>query len=221
MGESQTGQQSASGWPGYRRFPEALLERALEGDGEAEERLWAWVLGFCYHAARALCRRQGLRSDLVDDVVQDAMHGLIHLRYPVRKLEGARDRLAYLYTVVRNSVHTQGRRLRRRQPEKVSLDQLRDPDDDRPWTLAELFAHGDDPAADAELAELHDFVEAQLDDLPKETAEVFRLHIQGLTQREIADRTGTKFGTVATWVHRTRKRLDQAWRRRQATRGDP
>jgi RNA polymerase sigma factor (sigma-70 family) len=157
----------------------------------------------------------------VDDVVQDAMHGLIHLRHPVRKLEGARDRLAYLYIVVRNSVHSQGRRLRRREPENVSLDQLRDPDDDRPWTLAELFARGDDPAAQAELAELQDFVETELDDLPKETAQVFRLHIQGLTQKEIAERTGTKFGTVATWIHRTRKRLDEAWSRRQATRGDP
>lgn len=221
MSQSRTGQEPSSGWPGYNRFPEALLEQALAGDGGAEERLWAWVLGFCYHTARALCRRQGLRRDLVDDVVQDAMHGLIHLRHPVRKLEGARDRLAYLYTVVRNSVHSQGRRLRRREPESVSLDQLRGPDDDRPWSLAELFAHGNDPAAEAELAELHHFVEAELDDLPKETAQVFRLHIQGLTQKEIAERTGTKFGTVATWIHRTRKRLDQAWTRREAARGDP
>ncbi len=212
MGKAPRGQPGTSHQGGYAAFPGPLLERAIGGDPRAAERLWEWLAGFCHHTASAICRRQGMQPDLVDDVVQNAVAGLLGLPHPLRHLRQLDDPLAYLYTVVRNSVRTQWRRiLRRRDRENVSLDQLRDRDDDRPWTLAELFADGSDPVAHAEVAELQERLDQELAKFPKERARVFRLHVRGLTHKEIAEAARVPIGTVGTWIFRIRKHLRRAW----------
>jgi len=200
-------------WRGYGSFPDELFDRAVAGDQAAAAELWEWMLGLCHEMATRLCRRQGMRADLVDDVVQDAMIGLIGLGEPDWRLREVDDKLAYIYTVVANSIRTQWRRIQRRRPENVSVEQARDGSDE-PWTMADLLAAPDDPVANAEVAEMEAWLEAQLDTLPKKTALVFRLHMQGLTQKEIAEQADVAFGTVGTWVHRTRHRLREALRER-------
>ena len=139
------------------------------------------------------------------------MVGLIGLGEPDWRLREVDDPLAYIYTTVRNSVRTQWRRLQQRSRENVSVDQPRDGADAKPWTMAELVADAADPVANAEAAELEARLEDELRRLPKKVARVFRLHMRGLTQKEIAEQAGVAFGTVGTWVYRTRQRLREAW----------
>jgi len=205
----EQGQPWTEGWPGYERFPEELIEPVLAGDTQAERGLWAWVLGFCYHAARILARRWGIDANRVDDVVQEAMAGLFRTRDPVRTLQEAGNRRGYLYGAVHNSAVDLWRRASRRAG-AVSLD-----------AVVATIAGDDDPVADARARELEAFVEEELDRLPKNRAEVFRLHLRGLTQQEIADLTGVKFATVGTWVFRVRHHLRDCWRQRNSGRHEP
>jgi len=88
---------------------------------------------------------------------------------------------------------------------RKALDRLRarrrhgneQPGDDQ--TLASIASPEPDPSQDAEGSELRKHVAAAMMELPAEQREVLELgYFSGLSQTEIADRTGHPLGTVKT-----------------------
>src|SRR5262249_48195856 len=96
----------------------------------------------------------------------------------------------WLLTIARSRALDRLRARRRRREEPLTLRV--DGETELPGLAAEL-----DPARDAEAAELRTRVAGALDSLPSEQRQVLELaYFAGLTQTEIADRTGQALGTV-------------------------
>lgn len=127
--------------------------------------------------------------DQVPDLVQETMTRAVK---GIRKFRGSTDGQArrWLYGIARN-VHLQevsrqvGIRLRR--DVAAELAKHVPHTYDTPWLVCDILW--------------------ALDELPLSQVEVLRLMLEGLTVREMAARLDVPEGTVATRIHRARKRL--------------
>ena len=180
-----------------------LFLRVLDGDRQAEEQFWNEALGVVYTIAQTLCRSKGVSFDVIDDVVQDSILSLV--RQPAEKTASIDNWQAWLHAVVRNRLFDHLRRTSRRRTK--SLDDPVGSDDAAEVMLAQLVPGESDTAGEVSYHELEGRVDAFLSELPKERAEVFRLYLQGMLQREIAERTGKPINTVGVWIYRTKLTL--------------
>jgi RNA polymerase sigma-70 factor (ECF subfamily) len=153
-------------------------------------------LGVLLHVARTMTTSDQDAEDLVQDTLLRAYRGIdrfdgLHLR-------------AWLFTIMRNA---QINRVRRKRP------QLLDDADDME-SIAEPDI-GQSPEQAAEARALDEVVAAALRQLPPRMARVVELvDIDGLTCPEAAAALGIPEGTVASRLHRARRkirdRLDKA-----------
>ena len=183
----------------------AVFLKALDGDPAAEQQFYEDALAAVYTIAQALCRARRVSADMVDDVVQDTI--LSFLRQPAEKVAAIRDWQAWFYTVTRSRLMDHLRRTSRRR--MASLDDPAGGDDDSRSALAAVLADDADTFSEVAANELAGLTEQFLSRQPKEKAEVFRLYLRGLLQREIADRTGKPINTVGVWIYRTKASLGQ------------
>ena len=135
---------------------------------------------------------------LAEDVVQEVFHRL--WRQPT-SFDPARGRfVSWMMSVTRNRALDELRRRNRR-----FRSEERDEDPDREIAGSDRF---DDPEVGAILAEMRTVVRAAMTRLPAAQREVIELaYFGGLTQQEIAERTGDPLGTVKTRVRLGMRRL--------------
>jgi RNA polymerase sigma-70 factor (ECF subfamily) len=138
---------------------------------------------------------------LAEDVTQEVF--LLLWRQPV-SFDPRRGRfISWISSVARNRALDELRKLSRRrgaedQTEEAVLDL---PDD----------ARGEDPQEEAILAEEREWVRAALAGLPPAQRQVIELaYFSGLTQVEIAERTGDPLGTIKTRVRLGMRKLREA-----------
>lgn len=135
---------------------------------------------------------------LAEDVVQEVFHRL--WRQPT-SFDPARGRfLSWMMSVTRNRALDELRRRNRR-----FRSEERDEDPEREIAGGDRF---DDPETGVVLAEMRAVVRAAMARLPAAQREVIEFaYFGGLTQQEIAERTGDPLGTVKTRVRLGMRRL--------------
>ena len=135
---------------------------------------------------------------LAEDVVQEVFHRL--WRQPTSFDSGRGRFISWMMSVTRNRALDELRRRNRR-----FRSEERDEDSDREFVSVDRF---DDPEVGAVLGEMRTAVRAALARLPAAQREVIELaYFGGLTQQEIAERTGDPLGTVKTRIRIGMRRL--------------
>jgi RNA polymerase sigma-70 factor (ECF subfamily) len=137
---------------------------------------------------------------LAEDVTQEVF---LRLWQRPESYDPSRGRLlSWLMSVTRNRAIDERRKISRR---------VRSEDGEEPLlTLRDLDTR-DDPVLGVALAETRDVVRAALQALPPAQRQVVELaYFGGLTQTEIADKTGVPLGTVKTRVRLAMRKLREA-----------
>lgn len=159
----------------------------------------AWVAGnvLPHEAAlRARLRRMAATRDEIDDIVQDAYLNIARLE----SVAHIRDGRAYLFTTARMVLLQRIRRDR-----IVRIDSLTE--------MQALTLEDDDPGPERHTGARRelDRVRRLIDDLPGRCREIFELRrVQGVPQREIAQRLGIPEHTVEQQAIRGLKLILQA-----------
>jgi RNA polymerase sigma-70 factor, ECF subfamily len=163
---------------------EALVQRMAAGDDAALGALydrWHAVV----HGAVSRMLRQ---PEDVDDVVEEAFWQAWRQASRFDRSRGAVQ--TWLSTIARSRALDRVRTLRRRREEPLEGDDGQ--------VVVQQAAEGD-PGLDAEASERRRIVVAALSGLPAEQREALELgYFGGLSQTEIAERTGQPLGTVKT-----------------------
>ena len=172
-----------------------LVERLLAKESAAWEEFLSRFGGKVEAACRRTLLQGGVPSDssAVADAVAEVVRALLDKDARLlRRFRPGGSLGAYLHVVARG-VTIDG--LRRRDPEAL------------PW-LEESFSR--DPAELPRKAELEERVREALAALPAREAELLRLfHLEGLSYREISERTGVPEGQVGVYLLRARETLKE------------
>lgn len=157
---------------------ENLLNQIASGDRKAYEALFRM-----YYAPMVLYAHRLLKNkEESEDVVADLFCDLWGKRQHLQTVESERD---YLFILLRNKIVDSLRRKQKHQRQEltdyVSEESIED-------TIFEVELY----------KQLHDAIES----LPKKCAEVLRLKMQGLNDREIAKEVGIEYETVRSHTKR-------------------
>ena len=170
----------------------ALLARMADGDERALGALYDRWAAVVY----ALVVRIVGDRDEAEDVVEDVFWQLWRQAPRYEETRGAVS--TWVFTVARSRALDRRRAMRRRCEESAS-DATTDTAGASAASAAVPGAAGSDPAGNAEQAERREIVAAALHELPAEQREAVELaYFGGLSQTEIAERTGQPLGTVKT-----------------------
>ena len=186
---ASTGSGGANGVPDDA----ALLRRMGEGDEQA--------LGLFYDRWQPLVHGVVLRvlrqRDDVEGVVEEAFWQA--WRQAGRYEAGRGSVQTWLLTIARSRALDKVRALRRLREDPM--------ENDRGETVVRLAAEGD-PAMSTEAAERRSIVLAALAELPAEQRQALELgYFGGLSQTEIAERTGQPLGTIKTRMRLAMQKL--------------
>src|SRR4051812_25130412 len=152
---------------------ETLLARAVPGDREAREELFARHRSVAYRVAYRLL---GNEADALDAVQEGFVKVLTHLG----GFQGRSSFRTWLLRVVSNAALDLGRARGRREAGRTDFDETDGPD---PGLLV-----WDDPALGVEQADLRGLLDAALQKLPAAQRQTFVLHVDaGLSYREVAE----------------------------------
>jgi len=172
---------------------ESLVRRMAAGDDEALGALydkWSPVV----HGVVSRLLRQ---PEDVEDVVEEAFWQAWRQADRFDPARGAVQ--TWLLTIARSRALDRVRSLRRRREEPLEGDDGE--------TVVQQVAEGD-PGLDAEASERRRIVVAALSGLPAEQREALELgYFGGLSQSEIAERTGQPLGTVKTRMRLAMQKL--------------
>ena len=171
----------------------SLLRRMAEGDEQA--------LGLFYDRWQPLVHGVVLRilrqRDDVEDVVEDAFWQA--WRQAGRYETGRGSVQTWLLTIARSRALDKVRSLKRLREEPIEGESGE--------LVVHLAADGD-PSMDTEAAERRSIVISALADLPAEQREALELgYFAGLSQTEIAERTGQPLGTIKTRMRLAMQKL--------------
>jgi RNA polymerase sigma-70 factor (ECF subfamily) len=163
---------------------EALVRRMADGDDQA-----LGVLYDRWHSVvHGVVGRMLRHAEDVEDVVEETFWQAWRQASRFDRTRGAVQ--TWLLTIARSRALDRVRALRRRREEPLEGDDGQ--------VVVQQAADGD-PGADAEASERRRIVEAALTGLPPEQREALELgYYGGLSQTEIAERTGQPLGTVKT-----------------------
>lgn len=163
---------------------EALVRRMAAGDDGALGALYdRW-----HSVVHGVVSRMLRQADDVEDVVEETFWQAWRQAARFDRTRGAVQ--TWLLTIARSRALDRVRALRRRREESLEGD------DGQP--VVQQAAEGD-PGLDAEASERRRIVGAALSALPAEQREALELgYFGGLSQTEIAERTGQPLGTVKT-----------------------
>ncbi len=184
QGNSAPGGAAAGGAVDGESDDEALVRRMAAGDdgalGELYDRWQPVVHGVVSRMLRA--------SEDVEDVVEETFWQAWKQASRFDRTRGAVQ--TWLLTIARSRALDRVRALRRRREEPLEGDDGQ--------SVAQQVAEGD-PGQDAEASERRRLVVAALSGLPAEQREALELgYFGGLSQTEIAEKTGQPLGTVKT-----------------------
>ncbi len=176
-----------------RAIDDLLMERLAEGDSRALEQLYDRYHVLVYSVALRVVRDEMLAEDIVQEV-------FLRLWRRPQAFDPARGRLlSWLMSVTRNRAIDEVRRVSRR----VRVEDRRPDAADALQSTDRLDAPELAATINSERREVRD----ALATLPPPQRQVLELaYFEGLTQTEIAERTGAPLGTVKT---RTRLAMDR------------
>ena len=171
-----------------------LIAAIARGEVDALERLYDHYGALVFSVSLRVLHDH----HLAEDVVQEVFHRL--WRQPT-SFDPARGRfISWMMSVTRNRALDELRRRNRR-----FRSEERDEDPEREIAGSDRL---DDPEVGVVLAEMRTVVRAAMTRLPAAQREVIELaYFGGLTQQEIAERTGDPLGTVKTRVRLGMRRL--------------
>ena len=172
---------------------EALVRRMAEGDDQALGVLYdRW-----YAVVAGVVSRMLRQAEDVEDVVEETFWQAWRQASRFDRTRGAVQ--TWLLTIARSRALDRVRALRRRREEPLESD------DGQPVVQQ---AAETDPGLDAEASERRRIVGAALTGLPAEQREALELgYYGGLSQTEIAERTGQPLGTVKTRMRLAMQKL--------------
>jgi RNA polymerase sigma-70 factor, ECF subfamily len=187
---------AASGRDGTRRpdtEDDALVQRMAAGDEQALGALYdRWV-----DVVHAVVARVLRTPDDVEDVVEETFWQAWRQAERFDRARGSVQ--TWLLTIARSRSLDRIRTLRRRREEPLEGDEGQ--------VVAQQVATSD-PGLDAEAAERRRIVTSALAALPPEQREALELgYYGGLSQSEIAERTGQPLGTVKTRMRLAMQKL--------------
>lgn len=172
---------------------ESLVRRMAAGDDQALGALYdRW-----YAVVHGVVSRLLRHPDDVEDVVEETFWQAWRQASRFDASRGAVQ--TWLLTIARSRALDRVRSLRRRREEPLEGDDGE--------VVVQQAAEGD-PGLDAEASERRRIVIAALDGLPAEQREALELgYFGGLSQSEIAERTGQPLGTVKTRMRLAMQKL--------------
>ena len=172
---------------------EALVQRMAGGDDGALGALYDRRYAIVYGVVSRLLRQ----PDDVEDVVEETFWQAWRQASRFDRSRGAVQ--TWLLTIARSRARDRARALRRRREEPLEGEDGE--------VVVPLAAEGD-PGLDAEASERRRIVVAALAGLPAEQREALELgYFGGLSQTEIAERTGQPLGTVKTRMRLAMQKL--------------
>lgn len=175
----------------------ALLQRIAAGDEQALGALYdRWsplVFSLCVHVLGD--------DDEAEEAVEETFWQAWRQAARYDTTRGAVS--TWLTTIARSRALDRLRAKRRRQEDAMS-----DLTETKRAAVEETARRGDDPASGAEVSERRALVRQALLALPPEQREVLELaYFRGLSQTEIAERTGQPLGTIKTRVRLAMEKL--------------
>jgi RNA polymerase sigma-70 factor, ECF subfamily len=184
LNEGQETPVGAEPGRGVESEDEALVRRMANGDDQA-----LGVLYDRWHAVvHGVVARMLRQTEDVEDVVEETFWQAWRQASRFDRSRGAVQ--TWLLTIARSRALDRVRALRRRREEPLEGDDGQ--------LVVQQTAEGD-PGLDAEASERRRIVGAALSGLPAEQREALELgYFGGLSQTEIAERTGQPLGTVKT-----------------------
>jgi len=176
---------------------DALLQRIAAGDEQALGALYdRWsplVFSLCVHVLGD--------DDEAEEAVEETFWQAWRQAARYDTTRGAVS--TWLTTIARSRALDRLRARRRRQEDAMS-----DLSETKRAAVEETARRGDDPASGAEVSERRALVRQALLALPPEQREVLELaYFRGLSQTEIAERTGQPLGTIKTRVRLAMEKL--------------
>jgi RNA polymerase sigma-70 factor (ECF subfamily) len=172
---------------------EALVRRMAAGDEQALGALYDRWHAIVHGVVSRLLRQ----PDDVDDVVEETFWQAWRQAARFDRTRGAVQ--TWLLTIARSRALDRVRAVRRRREEPLEGDDGQ--------VVVQQAAEGD-PGLDAEASERRRIVVAALAGLPAEQREALELgYFGGLSQTEIAERTGQPLGTVKTRMRLAMQKL--------------
>lgn len=175
-----------------------LDDTALIGRmGDGDEQALATFYDRWHALVHAVVQRIVANADDVDDVVEEAFWQA--WRQAGRYQAGRGSAQTWLLTIARSRALDRVRTTKRRREEPLESDA---------GAMVVQLAADSDPAMDAESAERRRIVLAALAELPAEQRQAMELgYYGGLSQSEIAERTGQPLGTVKTRMRLAMQKL--------------
>jgi RNA polymerase sigma-70 factor, ECF subfamily len=171
-----------------------LLARIRAGDKSACEDCVQRHAPGIYRLALRLMRNEAEAEDVMQETFLNAFKA-------IDRFDGRSELLTWLYRIAYNAAMA---RLRRRQPESISVEDAADPQDGS-LVPKELFDWSSLPERELEKAELRAEMEKAVLDLPEKLRAVFVMReMEDLSTEAVAEALGIKSDLVKTRLHRAR-----------------
>jgi RNA polymerase sigma-70 factor, ECF subfamily len=173
---------------------DVLLDRIRTGDRAACEDCIRLHATGIYRFALRLTRNEAEAEDVVQDTFMNAFRG-------IGNFEGRASLRTWLFRIAYNAAMM---RLRKRQPEMVSIEEATDPEEGFPLPEA-FFDWSSLPEAELEKTEVREEMEKAINKLPSKLREVFVMReLEELSTEETARVLEITQETVKTRLHRAR-----------------
>lgn len=171
----------------------AIMRRMAQGDDRALGSLYDHWHSLVYAVVLRIVRQQKDVEDVVEETFWQAWR-------QASRYEPSRGSVAtWLLTIARSRALDRVRALTRLREESLESERAEE---------VAQYASDSDPAKDAESAERRKIVVEALGELPAEQREALELgYFGGLSQSEIAERTGQPLGTIKTRMRLAMQKL--------------
>jgi len=132
-----------------------------------------------------------ITQENAEDVVQEVFVKIYRNGYRFKTVEGASFK-SWAYKILMNTSFTHYKKIKNNRDRTIVLE-------------TEIYENIADETMDSERTLTKDYVSSILKQMPEHLASVLRMHIiEGLPQKEIAEKEGVSVGAIKTRVHRAK-----------------
>lgn len=183
-----------------------LLGKVIQGEKFAEERFWEQMRLTVHMYSVTNCRKLSIKPENADDIGHESLIKVINKFDTLIEIENLG---AWLSRITYNEAINFIRKQKNRNLE-VSLDQPFNGSDDETNTLLNYIVMEDrDVYNKVEARNILSLAQEIILTVSKEKQDVYRLYIQGYTQKEIAEETSLPRTTVNNHIKRTKDIINE------------